>query len=107
MLPMCIIPVYIFSKSNISVVEIVRSRQKSGQLHTGISNLASKLGQIGSKWHKSEIFKISFSTFWLIELKKSQICPIWGHSDPIRMPNLISLQASEIQSVLGKVILEY
>ena len=39
------------------------------------------------------LFKISFSTFWIAEpkctetdLKKSQICPIWGQSDPIWMP---------------------
>ena len=25
------------------------------------------------------------------DLKKSQICPIWGQSDPIRMPHLTSL----------------
>ena len=40
------------------------------------------------------LFKITFSTFWLGEpkctetdLKKSQISPIWGQSDPIWMPN--------------------
>ena len=44
------------------------------------------------------LFKISFSTFWRpaskcteTDLKKSQICPIWGQSDPIWMPNLPSL----------------
>ena len=43
------------------------------------------------------LFKISFSTFWLGEpkctetdLKKSQICPIRGQSDPIWMPNCTS-----------------
>ena len=44
------------------------------------------------------LFKISFSTFWLSEpkctetdLKKSQICPIWGQSDQLLMLNLKSL----------------
>ena len=41
------------------------------------------------------IFKISFSTFWLIkskrtesDLKKSQICHIWGQSDQILCQHL-------------------
>ena len=29
------------------------------------------------------LFKISFSTFWLNDLKKSQICSIWDQSHPI------------------------
>ena len=56
------------------------------------------------------LFKISFSTFLLGEpnctetdLKKSQICPIWGKFDPIRMANLTSLQYTvfrmEVKSV--------
>ena len=46
----------------------------------GFSNLASKLDQINPKWDKSGTQK-SFSTFWLAtetDLKKSQICHIWG-----------------------------
>ena len=59
-----------------------------------------EIGQIGTTWDKSGTFqyRISFSTFWLTEpkctetdLKKSQICPIWGHSDPIWKANLTSL----------------
>ena len=45
---------------------------------------------IGPKWDKTGTFKISFSTFWLDEqkctetdLKKSEICPIWGKILPI------------------------
>ena len=34
--------------------------------------------------HFESLFKISFST----DLKKSQICPIWGQSAPIWMANL-------------------
>ena len=58
--------------------------------------------QIGSDWPKIQtnlgLFKISFSTFWLSEpkcnetdLKKYQIYPILGQSDPIWMLNLTSL----------------
>ena len=64
--------------------------EKFARYPAGISNLASKLGQIGAKWDKSDTFKIRFITFWLAELKcietdlkKSQICPICGQSDPI------------------------
>ena len=49
-------------------------------------------------WTNVGLFKISFSTFWLSEpkctetyLKKSQIFPIWGQSEPIRMANLTPL----------------
>ena len=59
---------------------------------TGVTNLASKLGQIDPKW-----VKISLSTFWRAapkytetDFKTSQICPIWGQSDSIRMANLTS-----------------
>ena len=44
------------------------------------------------------ILNIIINTFWLGEpkctetdLKKFQIGPIWGQSDPMLMPNLISL----------------
>ena len=54
------------------------------------------------------LFKISFSTFWLIEpkcietdLKKSQICPIWGQSDPFRMSNYITKRFSQRTSRSG------
>ena len=47
-------------------------------------------------------FKINFSTFWLfepkcteIDLQKSQICPIWGQSNPIGMPNLTFLDSRD------------
>ena len=50
-------------------------------------------------------YKISFSTFWLGEtkrtetdLKKSQICPIWGQSDPIWMPNLTFLPVKAMKT---------
>ena len=64
-----------------------------------MSNLLSKFGQIGPKWDKSgTYYMISFSTFWLGEpkctetdLKKSQICPIWGQSDQIWKSNLTYL----------------
>ena len=36
-----------------------------------------------------ELFKISFSTFWLAER-------IWSQSDPIWMPNLTSLSLAEM-----------
>ena len=43
------------------------------------------------------ILRSVFSTVWLAEpnctetdLKKSQICPIWGQSDPICVPNFTS-----------------
>ena len=50
------------------------------------------------------LFKISFSTFWRpapkcteTDLKKSQICPIRGQSDPILMPNLPSLSCIVVE----------
>ena len=64
----------------------------------GMSNLASNLGQIGPERDKSRTFEIRFSTFWFAQpkctetsFKKSQICLIWGQSDPMWMPNWISL----------------
>ena len=55
------------------------------------------------------LFKISFSTFWLAErkctetdLKKSQICFIWGQSDPIRMPNYTSLHMNSHRDDAGE-----
>ena len=60
-----------------------RERQVDAWLR--LSNLASKFGQIVSKWDKSGTFKISVSTFWRTapkctetDLKKSKICPFWG-----------------------------
>ena len=47
---------------------------------SGMSNLASKLGQIGHKWDKSETFKDQFQCIWA---RQSQSSPIWGQSDPI------------------------
>ena len=47
-----------------------------------MSNLASKLGQIGPKWDKSRTFKDLFY------LKKSQ-------SDPFWMPDLTSLSENQ------------
>ena len=54
--------------------------------------------RLAPNWTNLGLFKISFSTFWLGEpkctetdLKKTQICPIWGQSDPIWMANLSSL----------------
>ena len=51
-------------------------------------------------WTNMGFFRSYFSTFWLGEpkctetdLKKSQICPIWGQSDPIWIPNLTPLIA--------------
>ena len=55
----------------------------------GMSNFASKWVRLAPNKKNTGIFKISFSTFWLgdpkcteTDLKKSQICPIWGQSDP-------------------------
>ena len=53
----------------------------------GMSNLASKLVHIGPKWNKS-VTLIKESKCTETDLKKSQICPIWGQSDPIWMPHL-------------------
>ena len=35
------------------------------------------------------------------DLKKSQICPIWGQGDPIWMPNLPSLASTEVNGRVG------
>ena len=71
--------------------------------HNIVNNLglfSELFSVIGHKWINLGPFKISFSIFWLREpkyrptqtdLKKSQICPIWGQSDPIWMPNLTSM----------------
>ena len=50
-----------------------------------MSNSASKFGQIVLKCAPKRTET---------DLKKSQICPIWGQSDPIWMPNLRSLIGS-------------
>ena len=48
------------------------------------------------------LFKISFSTFWLepkyteSDLRKSQICPIWGQYVLTWIPNLTCLELSVI-----------
>ena len=60
----------------------------------------------GSDWHQmgqimdflrsvSVHFGSSQNKLKLI-IKKSQICPIWGHSDPIWMPNLISPESTHL-----------
>ena len=69
-----------------------------------MSNLPSKLGQIDTKCDKSGTFKdhAVYVHFHLGEqkcsetdIKKSQVCPIWGQSDTIWMLNLTSLDASQ------------
>ena len=58
-----------------------------------MSNLASKLGQIGPKWENLGHFMIRFSIFWLAEPKYtetdllkvpdlSHLGPIWPNFDP-------------------------
>ena len=74
--------------------------QENGRMSTKTSFSYSS-NQGGKIWHPNcvrlapnetnlGLFKISFSTFWLSEpkctetdLKKSQICLIWGQSEPI------------------------
>ena len=65
-----------------------------------MSNLASKLVQVSPKWNKSGTFKDQFQyildrlaepKYSETDLKKSQISPIWGQSDPIWVPNSTSL----------------
>ena len=58
--------------------------------HLNLVRLAPNATNLG-------LFKISFSTFWRTapkctetDLKKSQICPIWGQSDLILLPNMTS-----------------
>ena len=48
-------------------------------------------------WTNLGLFKICFSTFWRpapkcteTDLKMSQMCPIWGQSDPIQLQNQTS-----------------
>ena len=60
-----------------------------------------------------ELFKISFSTFCLgepkcteINLKKSQICPIRGQSEPIWIPNLTSLSFVDIDKAMMAIIVQ-
>ena len=48
---------------------------------SGVSNLASKLGQMGPKLNESGTFPDQFHTFCETDLKKSQICPIWAKLD--------------------------
>ena len=57
----------------------------STHLINRLTRFGSKVAQIGPKWVKSGTFCTE------TDLKKSQICPIWGQSDPIWMPNLTSL----------------
>ena len=67
-----------------------------------MSHLASNWVRLAPNATNLGILKISFSTFWLgdikaepkcteTDLKKSQICPIWGQSETIWMQNLPSL----------------
>ena len=51
-------------------------------------------GQIGPKWDKSGTFQDQFQ--YILALQISQICPIWGQSDPIWMPNLTSLLLTQL-----------
>ena len=60
----------------------------------GTSNLASKLGQIGPKEPKCTE----------TDLKKSQIYPIRGQSDPFLMPNLKSLVSTRVSVVDASVL---
>ena len=60
---------------------------------TGVSTLASSWASLGRNETNRGLFKISFGAPKCTEtdLKKSQISPIWGQYDPIRMANLPSL----------------
>ena len=53
---------------------------------TSVARFGPKAGQIGQKWNKFEISQISSGSQMVLKsdlMKKSQICPIWGQSDPL------------------------
>ena len=59
--------------------------------------------QIGSVWHQmgqNLDAKFDEPNCTETDLKKSQICPIWGQSDPIRMANLPSLVPTRVVGVV-------
>ena len=63
-----------------------------------MSNFVSILGQIGPKMDISGVFKDPFQPKCTeTDLKKSQIYPIWGQSDPIWIRNLPSLMPSVVR----------
>ena len=66
------------------------SKQKGEYCHTKMAELAPNWVRLAPNGTNLGLLKISFSTFWRpapkcteTDLKKSQICPIWGQSDQI------------------------
>ena len=66
--------------------------------YTGMLDLDSNWPRLAQNGTNLALLKISFRTFWLADpkytetdLKMPQICPICSQSDPILMPDSISL----------------